>query len=117
MGILDRVLRAGEGKKLKALEGIVPDIGALEDSIGALSDDALQHKTVEFRERLDRGEFLDDLLVEAFAVTREAATRVLGQRHYDVQLRSPFARSRAATSRGRPKRAASTHFFRDRSRR
>lgn len=86
MGILDRVLRAGEGKKLKALEGIVPDIGALEDSIGALSDDALQHKTVEFRERLDRGEFLDDLLVEAFAVTREAATRVLGQRHYDVQL-------------------------------
>ncbi len=86
MGILDRVLRAGEGKKLKALEGIVPDIGALGDSIGALSDEDLQHKTVEFRERLDRGESLDDLLVEAFAVTREAATRVLGQRHYDVQL-------------------------------
>ena len=86
MGILDRVLRAGEGKKLKALEGIVPDIGALEDTIGALSDEALQHKTIEFRERLDRGATLDDLLVEAFAVTREAATRVLGQRHYDVQL-------------------------------
>ena len=86
MGILDRVLRAGEGKKLKALEGIVPDIGALGDSIGSLSDDDLRHKTVEFRERLDRGETLDDLLIEAFAVTREAATRVLGQRHYDVQL-------------------------------
>ncbi|MGA1219599.1 MAG: preprotein translocase subunit SecA, partial [Ilumatobacteraceae bacterium] len=86
MGILDRVLRAGEGKKLKALEGIVPDISALGDGIGALSDDALRHKTIEFRERLDRGETLDDLLVEAFAVTREAATRVLGQRHYDVQL-------------------------------
>ena len=86
MGILDRVLRAGEGKKLKALEGIVPDIGALGDSIGLLSDDDLRHKTVEFRERLDRGETLDDLLIEAFAVTREAATRVLGQRHYDVQL-------------------------------
>ena len=86
MGILDRVLRAGEGKKLKALEGIVPDIGVLGDSIGSLSDDDLRHKTVEFRERLDRGETLDDLLIEAFAVTREAATRVLGQRHYDVQL-------------------------------
>ncbi len=86
MGILNRVLRAGEGKKLKALEGIVPDIGALGDSFAALSDDALKHKTVEFRERLDRGETLDDILVEAFAVTREAATRVLGQRHYDVQL-------------------------------
>ena len=60
MGILDRVLRAGEGKKLKALEGIVPDIGALGDSIGSLSDDDLRHKTVEFRERLDRGETLDD---------------------------------------------------------
>ena len=52
MGILDRVLRAGEGKKLKALEGIVPDIGALGDSIGLLSDDDLRHKTVEFRERV-----------------------------------------------------------------
>ncbi|MEC7434756.1 MAG: hypothetical protein VX582_03945, partial [Actinomycetota bacterium] len=65
MGILDRVLRAGEGKKLKALEGIVPDIGALGDSIGLLSDDDLRHKTVEFRERLDRGETLEDLLIEA----------------------------------------------------
>ena len=74
MGILDRVLRAGEGKKLKALEGIVPDIGALEDTIGALSDEALQHKTIEFRERLDRGATLDDLLVEAFAKQRLACS-------------------------------------------
>ena len=86
MGILDRILRAGEGKKLKALEGIVPDINALGDELRHLDDDALRHRTVEFRERLDRGETLDDLLVEAFAVTREAADRVLGQRHYDVQL-------------------------------
>jgi preprotein translocase subunit SecA len=86
MGILDRILRAGEGKKLKALEGIVPDINALADDLRRLDDDALRHRTVEFRERLDRGETLDDLLVEAFAVTREAADRVLGQRHYDVQL-------------------------------
>ena len=86
MGILDRILRAGEGKKLKALEGLVPDINALEPTIAALSDDALRGKTAEFRTRLDRGEPLDDLLVEAFAVMREASTRVIGQRHFDVQL-------------------------------
>ncbi|MFM8268473.1 MAG: preprotein translocase subunit SecA [Ilumatobacteraceae bacterium] len=86
MGILDRILRAGEGKKLKALEGLVPDINALEPATESLSDDALRAKTGEFRGRLDRGEPLDDLLLEAFAVTREAARRVIGQRHFDVQL-------------------------------
>jgi len=86
MSILDRVLRAGEGKKLKALQGLVPHVAGLEPSMKALSDDALRSKTAEFRGRLDRGENLDDLLVEAFAVVREAATRVLGQRHYDVQI-------------------------------
>jgi preprotein translocase subunit SecA len=86
MGVLDRVLRMGEGRKIKALQSLVPDINALEAEIGALSDDALKHKTVEFRERLDQGADLDDLLLEAFAVTREAAKRVIGQRHFDVQL-------------------------------
>ncbi len=86
MGVLDRILRAGEGKKLKALQGIVPDIAALEDEYRRLDDDSLKAKTAEFRARLDRGETLDDLLIEAFAVTREAADRVLGQRHYDVQM-------------------------------
>ena len=86
MSILDRVLRAGEGKKLKALQGLVPHVAGLEPSTKALSDDALRAKTAEFRSRLDRGESLDDLLVEAFAVVREAATRVIGQRHYDVQI-------------------------------
>ena len=86
MGILDRILRAGEGKKLKALQAMVPDINALEPEISALSDHALQYKTVEFRERLDNGADLDDLAIEAFAVTREAAKRVIGQRHFDVQL-------------------------------
>ena len=57
----------------------------------ALSDDELRHKTVEFRERLDEGETLDDLLIEAFAVVREAAWRVLGQRHFDVQLMGGMA--------------------------
>jgi preprotein translocase subunit SecA len=86
MGILDRILRAGEGKKLKALEGLVPEINALSDSTKALSDVALKAKTGEFRERVANGASLDDLLVEAFAVTREAALRTIGQRHYDVQL-------------------------------
>ena len=92
MSILTKVLRAGEGKKQKALETLVPDINALEPEIEALSDEALRHKTVEFRERLDglTGDALDDglneLLLEAFAVTREAARRVIGQRHFDVQL-------------------------------
>jgi preprotein translocase subunit SecA len=86
MSIFTRVLRAGEGKKQRALQSLVPDINALEPEISALSDDALRHKTVEFRERLARGEELDDLLFEAFATMREAAKRVIGQRHYDVQL-------------------------------
>src|SRR5687767_12618678 len=92
MSFLTKVLRAGEGKKLKALQTLVPDINALEPEIQALSDDALRHKTVEFRERLanvppeEVDDALNDLLLEAFAVTREAARRVIGQRHYDVQL-------------------------------
>ena len=86
MGILDRILRAGEGKKIKALAGLVPDINALEAEMKALSDDQLQAKTPEFRQRLENGEDLDDLLIEAFAVMREAAYRVIGQRHFDVQL-------------------------------
>ena len=58
MGILDRILRAGEGKKLKALEGIVPEINALEDDYRKLTDDALKAKTGEFRQRLENGEDL-----------------------------------------------------------
>jgi preprotein translocase subunit SecA len=86
MGILDRILRAGEGKKLKALEAMVPEINAFEPEIAALSDEALKAKTGEFRQQLDNGADPDDLLIEAFAVCREAATRTIGQRHYDVQL-------------------------------
>jgi preprotein translocase subunit SecA len=86
MGILDRILRAGEGKRLKALEGLVPDINALEPEVARLSDDDLRGRTADFRQRLERGADVDDLLLEAFAVMREGAKRVLGQRHYDVQL-------------------------------
>ena len=86
MGIFDKFLRAGEGRKVRALADLVPDIGALEPELERLSDEQLQAKTNEFRQRLERGEPVDDLLIEAFAVTREASSRVLGQRHYDVQL-------------------------------
>jgi preprotein translocase subunit SecA len=86
MALFDRILRSGEGRKLKALQGLVPDINVLEPEVEALTDEQLRAKTPEFRNRLANGEDLDDLLFEAFAVCREAARRVIGQRHYDVQL-------------------------------
>ena len=86
MSIFRRVLRAGEGKKVRALQDLVPDITALEPQIQALSDGALQAKTGEFKQRLANGAPLDDLLIESFAVVRETSKRVIGQRHYDVQL-------------------------------
>jgi len=86
MAILDRVLRAGEGKKVKALAAILPDINALAAQMSAMSEAELRGKTAEFKSRIERGETLEDLLIESFAVVREAATRVIGQRHYDVQL-------------------------------
>jgi preprotein translocase subunit SecA len=94
MSVLSKILRAGEGRKVKRLAEIVPEISAYEPELRALSDDALRHKTVEFRERLanarnageDEHDALNDILIEAFATTREAASRVIGQRHYDVQL-------------------------------
>jgi preprotein translocase subunit SecA len=86
MGVFDRILRAGEGRKLKALAGLVPDINAFEPELEALSDDALKAKTADFRQQLENGADINDLLLEAFAVMREGARRVIGQRHYDVQL-------------------------------
>jgi preprotein translocase subunit SecA len=86
MGVLDKLLRVGEGRKLKALQGLVPDINAREPELQKLSDSALQARTGEMRQQLDNGADVDDLLIEAFAVVREAATRTIGQRHYDVQL-------------------------------
>lgn len=73
-------------RSLKAFQRRVPEINVLEPSVAALDDAALAHKTVEFRERLAQGETLDGLLPEAFAVCREASKRVLGMRHFDVQL-------------------------------
>jgi preprotein translocase subunit SecA len=86
MGVFDKFLRAGEGRKVRALAELVPEVNALEPETEKLSDSDLQAKTGEFKGRLERGEPLDDLLIESFAVTREASRRVIGQRHYDVQL-------------------------------
>ena len=91
MSVFTKVLKAGEGKKVRRLVELVEPINALEPEMQALSDDALAHKTVEFRDRLDQGETLDDLLIEAYAVVREGAWRVLGQRHFDVQLMGGMA--------------------------
>ena len=84
--ILDKLLRIGEGKILRTLEGISQAVNAIEDDFVAMSDAELQGMTDEFRERLAKGESLDDLMPEAFATVREAARRVLGQRHFDVQI-------------------------------
>ena len=84
--ILDRIMRAGEGKILRELSKVVEEVNAFESSTSALTDDQLRGKTAEFKSRLAQGQTLDDLLPEAFAVVREAAKRTLGQRHYDVQI-------------------------------
>ncbi|NVJ70076.1 MAG: preprotein translocase subunit SecA [Alphaproteobacteria bacterium] len=81
-----KIFGSANDRYLAKLQPKVDAIGALADDIKALSDDALKAKTQEFRDRLEAGETVDDLLVEAFAVVREAATRAIGLRHYDVQL-------------------------------
>src|ERR1022692_3044517 len=91
MSVFTKVLRAGEGQKVKRLADLVPLVNDLEPAMEALSDDELRHRTVEFKERLEEGETLEDLLIEAFAVVREAAWRALGQRPFDVQLMGGMA--------------------------
>ncbi|MTV26014.1 preprotein translocase subunit SecA [Nitriliruptoraceae bacterium ZYF776] len=86
MAVLDKILRAGEGRKAKQLQKVVDAVNAEGPRVEALSDEELQAKTEEFKQRLADGETLDDLQVEAFAVVREAAWRVLEQRPYDVQV-------------------------------
>lgn len=86
VSVLDKLLRAGEGKILRKLEAIAKQVNALESTMTPLSDAELRGLTAEFRQRYQNGETLDDLLPEAFAAVREASTRTLGQRHYDVQI-------------------------------
>lgn len=73
-------------KEVKRIMPLVKKINDLEEDIQKLSDSELRNKTSEFKKRLKEGETLDDLLPEAFAVVREASKRVLGMRHFDVQL-------------------------------
>src|SRR5215831_7305545 len=84
--IIDRVLRAGEGATLRRLKRIADQVNSIEEDFAPLSDAELRAMTVQFRERLEAGETLDELLPEAFATVREAARRSLGQRHFDVQI-------------------------------
>ncbi|WP_422450959.1 MULTISPECIES: preprotein translocase subunit SecA [unclassified Endozoicomonas] len=84
--LIKKVIGSRNDRQLKRMGKIVKSINALEESLAALSDDELKAKTGEFRERFNKGETLDDLLPEAFAVVREAGKRVMGMRHFDVQL-------------------------------
>ena len=85
-GLLKKIFGTKNDREIKALTKEVEKINALESEYEKLSDEELRHKTDIFKERLANGETLDDILVEAFATVREASKRVLGLRHYDVQL-------------------------------
>src|SRR3990167_8184688 len=86
MNFLDKWFGDDSAKIVKSLQPIVARINQLETTYAALSDDELKQQTAKFKEQLAGGKTLDDILPDAFAVVREAAKRVLGQRHYDVQI-------------------------------
>ena len=86
MGLFDKLFGTRSQREIKRIQPIADKVLALEAEYKALSDEALKAKTAEFKERLAKGETLDDLLPEAFAAIREAASRVLGMRPYPVQL-------------------------------
>jgi preprotein translocase subunit SecA len=85
-GMLKRFFGSANDRMLNRLKSEIEAINALEAEIQNLSDEAMRLRTAKFRERIDAGETLDDIMVEAFAIVREAAVRTLGQRHFDVQL-------------------------------
>ena len=86
MGFLNKIFKSYSEKEVKRVMPLVEQINSLEEEISKLTDEQLRNKTNEFKERLSKGETLDDLLPESFAVVREASKRVLGLRHFDVQL-------------------------------
>jgi preprotein translocase subunit SecA len=85
-GKFERVLRVGEGRRLKRLREQAAYIGTLEPEFEALSDDDLGRKTAEFKQRLENGEPLEELIFEVYAAVREAFKRTIGVRLFDVQL-------------------------------
>ena len=86
MKIIDKVFGTHSERELKRIYPIADKVEALEPAMAALSDEELRGKTKEYKERLNNGETLDDLLPEAYATVREAAKRVLGMEHYRVQI-------------------------------
>ena len=86
MSVLDSFLSKKDNAEIKKINNIVDKIEPIEEEISSLSDEDLRNKTQLFKDRLDQGESIDDILVEAFAVAREACKRVLGMRQYRVQL-------------------------------
>src|SRR5512135_3677676 len=84
--LLEKIFGTASERALKKIHPLVSAINALEPSVQAMTDDALRAKTGEFKEKLAQGATLDDILVEAFAVVREAGRRRVGMRHFDVQL-------------------------------
>ncbi len=86
MGIFNKIFKSYSEREVQRIMPLVDKINSLEDEISKLSDTELTNKTEEFKNRLQNGETLDDILTEAFAVMREASKRVLGMRHFDVQL-------------------------------
>jgi len=85
-GIIKKVVGSKNDREIKRIQAIVEKVNDLEPRISGLTDEQLKARTDEFRDRLQRGETLDDIMVEAFAVVREASKRVLGMRHFDVQI-------------------------------
>ncbi|HQD60832.1 MAG TPA: preprotein translocase subunit SecA, partial [Propioniciclava tarda] len=86
MGFLDKMLHMGEGRILRQLRQVAVQVNSIEPEFEAMSDAELKGQTADFRQRLENGESLDHLLPEAFATVREASRRVLGKRHFDVQI-------------------------------
>ena len=91
MSIIDKILRAGEGRMLRKLDRLASQVDALQEDFEALTDEELQAKTQEFKDRLEDGETLDDILVEAFATVREASWRILRMRPFHVQVMGGIA--------------------------
>src|SRR3989338_2023965 len=111
MSILTKIFGDPNAKVLRALQPLVDKINALEPEYEKLPDAALKGKTAEFKNRLEKGESLDDILSEAFAVVREASKRTTGMRHYDVQLIGgvgPHSRKNAEMRTGEGKTLVAT---------
>ena len=86
MKLMDKIFGTHSQRELKRIEPIVQAVESYDEAMSKLTDEQLKHKTVEFKERLEKGETLDDILPEAYAVVREASYRVLGKKHYRVQI-------------------------------